>query len=224
MAYKTALNLRHLHRKTWLPQQGQTPVIELNQNVEMGPFPRPTMEIGSLPVLDGRRLHLQTLREVLESDSYQVALVPRDEWGHIRGSQAEPFLAAAPAVLFSFSWTELVARVGEFARDSNALADCRVVRFKDVCVDFTKMEVSRSSGEPITLTTQEFKTLKCFLLNPDRVFSRDELLNEAWGYDNYPATRTVDNHVLKLRQKLERDPARPVHFRTVHGVGYKFVR
>jgi DNA-binding response OmpR family regulator len=55
------------------------------------------------------------------------------------------------------------------------------------------------------------------------VLSRDELLNLAWGYTNYPSTRTVDNHVVKLRQKLEDDPARPVHFRTVHGVGYKFV-
>src|SRR5439155_20382437 len=83
------------------------------------------------------------------------------------------------------------------------------------------MEVSRSSGEPIKLTTQEFKTLKCFLLNPDRVFSRRELLKEAWGYENYPSTRTVDNDDLKLRRKFERDSAHPVHFRTVHRVGYK---
>jgi DNA-binding response OmpR family regulator len=90
-------------------------------------------------------------------------------------------------------------------------------------VDFTKMEVSRPSGETIMLTAQEFKTLKCFLLNPDRTFSRDELLNEAWGYQHYPSTRTVDNHVFKLRQKFERDPAHPVHFLTVHAIGYKFV-
>ena len=70
---------------------------------------------------------------------------------------------------------------------------------------------------------QEFKTLKFFLQNPGRVISRDELLNHAWGYDNYPCSRTVDNHVLRLRQKLETDPSRPVHFRTVHRVGYKFV-
>jgi hypothetical protein len=224
MEYKSPRSFRHLHRKCPLPQEGQRPVTELNQNVEMEPFPKLTMEIGNLPVLDDQPFHLQTLREVLESDSFQVALVHRDEWDHIRGSQAEPFSTAAPAVLLPFSWKELVARVSEFARDSTALAECRVARFDDVCVDFTKMEVSRSSGEPITLTTQEFKTLKCFLLNPDRVFSRDELLNEAWGYENYPSTRTVDNHVLKLRQKLEKCPARPVHFRTVHGVGYKFVR
>jgi DNA-binding response OmpR family regulator len=56
------------------------------------------------------------------------------------------------------------------------------------------------------------------------VISRTELLNEVWGYNNYPTTRTVDTHILRLRQKLERDPTDPVHFRTVHGTGYKFVR
>jgi Transcriptional regulatory protein, C terminal len=224
MAYKSPSSFHHLHRKCRLQQQVQRPVLELNQNVEMGPFPKPTMEIGNLPVLDDQPFHLQTLREVLESDSFQVALVHREEWDHIRGSLDEPFSTAAPAVLLPFSWKELIARVSEFARDSTALAECRVARFDDVCIDFTKMEVSRSSGEPITLTAQEFKTLKCFLLNPDRVFSRDELLSEAWGYQNYPSTRTVDNHVLRLRQKLEKCPARPVHFRTIHGVGYKFVR
>lgn len=55
------------------------------------------------------------------------------------------------------------------------------------------------------------------------MLSRDELLNSAWGYANYLSTRSVDNHVAKLRQKLEDDPAEPVHFRTVHGVGYKFL-
>jgi DNA-binding response OmpR family regulator len=59
--------------------------------------------------------------------------------------------------------------------------------------------------------------------NARRVISRAELLNEVWGYENYPSTRTVDNRILKLRQKLERDPSRPAHFRTVHGAGYKFL-
>ena len=186
------------------------------------PHRRTTKETG-LPVLDGHRLYTPALREMLESDAYQVALVPRGEWDHIRGSQVEPFFPATPAVLLPCSLKELVARVCEFVRDSRTFAEGRVARFGDICVDFSKMEVSRSSGEPIALTTQEFKTLKCFLLNPDRVFSRNELLTEAWGYETYPSTRTVDNHVLKLRRKLEKDPARPVHFRTVPRAGYKFV-
>jgi Transcriptional regulatory protein, C terminal len=222
LACKSPPNFRDLHRKCCQPQQRQRPVVELNQIVGMGPLPRDTKETGGLPVRDDHGLYPPALREMLGSDNYQMVLVPRGEWDRIRGSQAEPF-SPALAVLLPFSWKEMVARVYEFVRDSNTLAECRVARFEDVCVDFTKMAVSRSSGEPITLTTQEFKTLKCFLLNPDRVFSRGELLNEAWGYVNYPSTRTVDNHVLRLRQKLERDPAQPVHFRTVHRVGYKFV-
>ena len=95
--------------------------------------------------------------------------------------------------------------------------------FAAITVDFTKMEVTRE-GQIVSLTAQEFKTLKFLLQNPERVISRDELLNEVWGYQNYPSTRTVDNHILKLRQKLENDPANPVHFRTVHGMGYKFVK
>ena len=85
------------------------------------------------------------------------------------------------------------------------------------------MELHRA-GALVPLTPQEFKMLRFFLNNPERVISRTELLNEVWGYNNYPTTRTVDTHILRLRQKLEKDPTDPVHFRTVHGTGYKFVR
>jgi DNA-binding response OmpR family regulator len=94
--------------------------------------------------------------------------------------------------------------------------------FGGVKVSFASMEASRK-GEPVMLTALEFKTLKYLVENVRRVISRDELLNEVWGYENYPCTRTVDNHMLKLRQKLERDPSRPVHFLTVRGAGYKFL-
>jgi len=84
------------------------------------------------------------------------------------------------------------------------------------------MEIHRN-GRPVTLTRQEFKTLAYLIKNPRRVISRDELLNEVWGYENYPCTRTVDNHILRLRKKLETEPAHPKHFHTVHGSGYKFL-
>jgi DNA-binding response OmpR family regulator len=177
---------------------------------------------GGLLTLDDS-LDAAALQEMLRLVGDQMVLVPRGEWDHIRGSQLEHFSTQAPAVLLPFSWKELMTRLCDFVRDANTSAESQVVRFGDVCIDFTKRKVTRSSGESISLTSQEFKTLRIFLLNPDRVFSRDELLNEAWGYESYPSTRTVDNHILKLRQKLERNPARPVHFRTVHGVGYKFV-
>jgi DNA-binding response OmpR family regulator len=93
--------------------------------------------------------------------------------------------------------------------------------FADIQIDFTSMEASRG-GERLTLTAQEFKLLRFLGRSPDRVVSREELLNEVWGYENYPSTRTVDNHVLRLRQKLEPDPANPRYFLTIHGAGYKF--
>lgn len=94
--------------------------------------------------------------------------------------------------------------------------------FGEVRINFPEM-VAYRNDEVIDFTNIEFKTLKYLVQNPRRVISRDELLNKVWGYDNYPCTRTVDNTILKLRQKLERNPSRPVHFRTIHGVGYKFV-
>ena len=96
------------------------------------------------------------------------------------------------------------------------------VQVGDVKVNFSTMEADRA-GKPLSLTTLEFKTLKYLVDNARRVISRDELLNEVWGYENYPSTRTVDNQVAKLRKKLEPDPSRPVHLRTVHGAGYKFL-
>ena len=178
---------------------------------------------GAPPQRADSRLYIPALPEMVESDAYQVALVPRGEWDHLRESPAEPVLLAASPVLLPFSLKELVVSVSELAKDPGSLPEHTLARFADICVDFTRMEVRRSSGEPITLTTQEFRTLKCFLSNPERVLSRAELLNQAWGYEHYPSTRTVDNHVLRLRQKLERDPARPVHFRTVRRIGYRFV-
>jgi DNA-binding response OmpR family regulator len=78
-------------------------------------------------------------------------------------------------------------------------------------------------GAAVPLTVQEFKLLKFLASSPGHVFSRDELLNQVWGYNNYPSSRTVDNHVLRLRQSLEPDPANPCFLLTVHGAGYKFV-
>jgi DNA-binding response OmpR family regulator len=84
------------------------------------------------------------------------------------------------------------------------------------------MEVHRN-GRPVVLTSKEFKLLAYLIKNPRRVISRDKLLNEVWGYENYPSTRTVDNHILRLRKKLETAPAQPKHFDTVHGAGYRFL-
>jgi DNA-binding response OmpR family regulator len=132
-------------------------------------------------------------------------------------------LGADDYVTKPFSPKELLARTRAVLRRSKrgtTVAD--QYSFDDVVVDFSKMELLRG-GKLIAMTPQEFKILKYFAQNPERVISRDELLNEVWGYNCYPSTRTVDNHILKLRQKLEKEPMEPLHFRTVHGAGYKFV-
>ena len=87
---------------------------------------------------------------------------------------------------------------------------------------FSTMEIHRN-GRPVILTCKEFKMLAYLIKNPRKVISRDELLNEVWGYENYPCTRTVDNHILRLRKKLETEPAHPKHLHTVHSSGYKFL-
>jgi DNA-binding response OmpR family regulator len=117
---------------------------------------------------------------------------------------------------------ELLARLRALIRRASRVNREGVYVFGDVVVDFSKAEITRR-GEKIIVTPKQFKTLAFLTKNAERVISRDELLDKVWGYENYPCTRTVDNHMLKLRQKLEKDPTRPSHLLTVHGLGYKFV-
>jgi len=121
-----------------------------------------------------------------------------------------------------FSPRELLARVRAAVRRTSRVEAGETMVFGRVSADFAKMELTRD-GKHVPMTAQEFKILKFFSQSPGRVISRSELLNEVWGYENYPSTRTVDNHIWKLRLKLEDDPSNPIHFHTVHGAGYKFV-
>lgn len=131
-------------------------------------------------------------------------------------------LGADDYVTKPFSPRELLARVRAAVRRTTGPDAVDSVLFGTVHADFAKMELTRD-GAPVSMTAQEFRLLRYFAQNPRRVLSRTELLNEVWGYENYPSTRTVDNHIWKLRLKLENDPANPEHFQTVHGAGYKFV-
>jgi len=119
-----------------------------------------------------------------------------------------------------FGTRELLARIRALLRRTTP--ETKIIRFADVEVDLDRRATSRQDSE-IKLTPAEYKLLVFFLQNPDRALTRDVILNSVWGYESYPNTRTVDAHVVRLRQKLEPDQNMPRHFLTVHGVGYRFL-
>ena len=157
----------------------------------------------------------------VQMDSYRIALIPFQTNG-TAVANASRKAGMSTVLLLPFTWKEFVTQVCSEFGHSRLTPEKSVVQFGQISIDLLAME-ARRSGRPVTMTAMEFKVLKFFVLNPYRVITRDELLNQVWGYDNYPCTRTVDNHVLRLRQKLEEQIANPIYFRTVHGVGYKFV-
>ena len=117
---------------------------------------------------------------------------------------------------------ELLARLGALPKQGHPSLSESLYVFSNIIVDFVRIEVVRGRMQ-IPLTMKEFRTLEFLIKNARRAISRDELLDKVWGYNSYPCTRTVDNHILRLRQKLENDPANPAHLVTMHGLGYKFV-
>jgi len=131
-------------------------------------------------------------------------------------------LGADDYVTKPYSPRELIARVQAAIRRQRKPASSNLYRFGECEIDFKSM-TARRAGVSVVLTAHEFKLLKFFTENVDRVLTRELLLNEVWGYNAYPTTRTVDNQILKLRQKLEPDPANPKHLLTIYGAGYKFV-
>ncbi|MDQ6698763.1 MAG: response regulator transcription factor, partial [Acidobacteriota bacterium] len=120
-----------------------------------------------------------------------------------------------------FGVRELLARIRAVLRRTSPEAH-KVLRFANTEVDLDRRIVT-SHGEELKFTPAEYNLLTYFLHNPDRALTRDMILNSVWGYESYPNTRTVDAHVVRLRQKLEPDPNTPRHFLTVHGVGYRFL-
>jgi two-component system alkaline phosphatase synthesis response regulator PhoP len=122
-----------------------------------------------------------------------------------------------------FGIRELLARIGaHLRRATKQVADIEVYKFGDVEIDFKKYRASKN-GEDIELSAREFEILKYLIQRRDEIVTRDQLLDAVWGYNSSPITRTVDNHVVKLRQKLEDTPSEPQHIITVHRVGYRFV-
>ncbi|MEO9885876.1 MAG: response regulator transcription factor [Balneola sp.] len=124
-----------------------------------------------------------------------------------------------------FEMMELLARIEVQLRKKNSAkknSDIGIVTIGDTEINFQTIEIKKS-GETISLSSKEFQLLKFMVENEGVILSRDQLLNEVWGYDALPSTRTVDVHVAWLRQKLEEDSRYPKHILTVHGFGYKFL-
>jgi len=170
-----------------------------------------------LPNISGREL-CQTLKSI----SSETPIIVLSAITEVADKVLLLELGADDYVTKPFSPRELLARVQAAIRRQRKPASDTVCRFGDCEADFKKMTLKRG-GRPVILTAHEFKLLKFFTENSERVLTRDVLLNEVWGYNSYPTTRTVDNQVLKLRQKLEPDPANPKYFLTIYGAGYKFV-
>ena len=123
-----------------------------------------------------------------------------------------------------FSIRELLARVKALIRRSTyEPGDIEEVAFANLKIDFKKQEMLRGEN-PVRLSATEYRILYYFIDHEGEVISRDKFLDEVWGYDSYPTTRTVDNYILSLRKKIEDDPANPKHLLTIHKVGYKFVK
>jgi len=171
----------------------------------------------NLPKLSGRHL----CRE-MKASAPSIPLIVISASCDLHDKVAMLEMGADDYMTKPFSPRELLARLRVALRHTKLPARANQVVFDGIVVDFGKVEVTRN-GTPVELTAHEFKTLQFFIQNPDRVITRAELLKQVCGYgDGYTTNRSLDNHIMKLRHKLEKDPGCPTHFRTVTRLGYKF--
>jgi len=144
-----------------------------------------------------------------------------------RGSEEDKVkgleLGADDYITKPFSLKELIARIKALLRrTSSERQQLHEYSFGNMVLNFDKM-IAYQNDEPIEFSPREFEMMRLFIENENQVVTREQFLKDVWGYTNYPATRTVDNHVAKLRQKIEKDPESPEHIITVHRMGYKFI-
>jgi len=145
-----------------------------------------------------------------------------------KGSEADKVvgleLGADDYVTKPFSTRELVARVKALLRRQQGVVQTLTeTSFGTIVVDFNKQEITKGD-KPLKMSAKEFLLLKYFVEREGQVVSRHQLLDDVWGYDSVPTTRTVDNYILALRKKIETNPSKPKHLLTIHTAGYKFIR
>jgi DNA-binding response OmpR family regulator len=160
----------------------------------------------------------------LRSDGVKIPIIMvtsrKEEIDKILGLE----IGADDYVTKPFSIRELIARVKALIRRSTyELGEIEEVAFADLKINFKKQEMYKEMNS-VKLSATEYRILHYFIEHESEVISRDKFLDEVWGYDSYPTTRTVDNYILSLRKKIEDDPANPKHLLTVYTVGYKFVK
>jgi DNA-binding response OmpR family regulator len=172
-----------------------------------------------LPGIDGKEV-CRRLREAGVVLPILMLTSRNEEMDKVLGLE----LGADDYMTKPFSIRELLARIKALLRRQGTLkTSIETYAFGEVEVDFVKLE-ARAAGTALKFSATEFHVLKYFVEHEGEVVSREQFLNEVWGYESYPTTRTVDNYILSLRKKIEPDPAKPRHLLTVHTVGYKFVR
>ncbi len=173
-----------------------------------------------LPDIDGFEVcrRLKSSRDGLAATPVIMLTARGAELDRVRGLE----LGADDYVTKPFSLMELLARVGAVLRRAGRgpAGEPIELRFGDVHIDFVRQEASKG-GAAVELPSRAYAILKVFARRPGEVVSREQLLEEAWGYDKFPNTRTVDNHLVKLRRALEDEPERPRWLLTVHGAGYR---
>jgi len=133
-------------------------------------------------------------------------------------------LGADDYITKPFSIRELIARINAILRRVNNIEkDFDNYTFTDITLDFKRLEAVKGKRK-LEMSLKEFEILKFFIKHEGEVVSRNQLLDEVWGYDVFPTTRTVDNYILMIRKKIENNPSVPKHIQTIHTAGYKFVK
>lgn len=199
--------------------------VESARDGESG-LERATTESFDLIILDimlPRKNGLDVCRDLRQQGS-QTPVIMLTARGQVVDKVVGLKLGADDYLTKPFEMIELLARIEALLRRAPvaASASAEVYQFGPVRVDFRKAEVMRD-GKPVELSAREFALLRYFIEHRESAITRDALLNEVWGYNAMPSTRTVDVHVAWLRQKLEPNPRHPQYILTVHGLGYKFV-